>query len=71
MDSNPAPTRRAPFTIRLAENVLLSYDELAIKHSVPGGRLSRADVLKAHLAIAARHGDEVVRLLKQIAEGRQ
>lgn len=75
MDSTPAPTPdaeagRQHVGLRIAATKIATYDQLAINASRPGARITRTDVIKAHLAIAERHADEVTRLLEKIAEGR-
>lgn len=59
---------RKPAGFRLAPATIERLDALALEHSTPQRRLSRTDVLKAHLAVAQRHEDELIRTLKRLGE---
>lgn len=61
--------QRIPTNVRLLPSGRTRLDTSAHKHSAPGRRLTRSDVLKACMVIAYRHEAELDRLLAQQVGG--
>jgi len=59
----PVKDIRRSLNFRLKESVIEAYDDMAHEY-----RLDRADVIRAHLTVGARHRDEVEALLRQMVE---
>jgi hypothetical protein len=55
--------RRIPTNVRLLPSGRARLDASAHKHSIPGRRLTRSDVLKACMVVAYRHEAELDKVL--------
>jgi hypothetical protein len=71
MDTDQPPAdeiRRIPTNVRLLPSARTRLDTSAHKHSIPGRRLTRSDVLKACMVVAYRHEAELDKVLAEIGE---